>query len=138
MVHALRKLHTAIRPGGALLDVHPQTQMPAVFVTRPDGTRMQAGHVDWTEDNAEIRAARRRLARLEKEGLFAAGPRVRFRTADHFDSIDEWLAHRAQRELTSVVAPTTIAAARATFRDGDRLTILLRVRATLLSRVTPA
>lgn len=121
-----------------MLDVHPQTQMPAVVVTRPGGTRVPVGHVDWTLDNAEIRAARRRLAGLQKGGLFAAGPRVRFRTATYFDSVDEWLAWRAERELTSVVPPGTIAAARAAFRDGDRLTVLLGVRAMLLSRVTPA
>lgn len=118
--------------------MHPQPQMPEVFVTQPDGTRVAAGHVDWTDDNADIRAARRRLARIQKDGLFAAGPRVRFRIAQGFDSIDEWLAYRAERELTSTVPPGTIAAARAAFRDGDRLTVVLRVRATLLNRLTPA
>lgn len=121
-----------------MLDIHPQPQMPEVFVTRPDDTRVPAGHVDWTNDNADIRAARRRLARIEKDGLFAAGPRVRFRIAQEFDSIENWLAYRAERELTSVIPPETLTAARAAFRKDDRLAVVLRVRATLLSRVTPA
>ena len=134
MVHALRKLHTSIRPGGTLLDIHPQTQMPGVAVVR-DGERIDAGVIDWTTDNIDIRAARRRLARLEREGLFEAGPRVRFRTADYFDSVNEWLQLRKERNYTSTVPGETIRAARKEMRGGNaKLAVLLRVRATLYRR----
>ena len=55
-MHALKKLHTALRPQGVLLDVHPLPQ-DSWFEVRRAGQNFAVGQVDQAQDIADITSA---------------------------------------------------------------------------------
>jgi hypothetical protein len=137
-VHVLRQLHAAIRPDGKLIDIHPQPEDPRVEIVGPDRS-IPVGEIDWTVDSHEIRAARKRLAAVQREGLFRRERRRMFEFRMYHDSVDAWLEYRRARDATSTVPPRLLRAARREMRaEGTRLVVAERVRATALRRVDPA
>lgn len=134
MVHALREIHRSLRPRGVLLDIHPQMQHPSVEVHR-EGRAIAVGTIDWTEDNREIRGARTRLARLERDGLFRTKRRVRFDMLARFRSVDGWLRYRAERAYSSPVPADTVRRARREMARGGELVTRTHIRGSRLRRL---
>lgn len=131
-MHVLRQIHKALRPDGVLVDVHPQPEHPRVEVVRAEGS-VRVGTIDWTEDNREIRAARRRLSAVQRQGLFRLERRRMFDLRAYHDSVDAWLEYRRERGATSPIASGTVGAARRELRSGSgRLVVIERVRASAL------
>lgn len=134
-MHVLRQIHKALRPNGILLDVHPQPEDPRVEIVHEHETQ-PVGTIDWTQDSRDIRSARRRLSRLQAEGLFQLDRRVIFEVAMYHDSVDSWLTFRRERGATSVLTADLLRAARRRMRKkGSRLVVRERVRATTFWRV---
>jgi len=134
-VHVLRQIHYALRPDGVLVDLHPQPQHERVEVVRHGGV-IAVGTVDWTEDNREIRAARRRLAAVQRQGLFRLERRQMFDLRIYHDSVDAWLEYRRDRRETNPIASGTLRAAlRELESRGGRLVCTERIRASSLRRL---
>jgi hypothetical protein len=111
-VHALRKLHTALRPLGALLDIHPEPQHALVEIWTADQT-IAVGQVDQTQDIGEIASAQAALRQVLAEGLFVLERELTFEFVRHFESVETWLAYRAERKSRGTIADEMLARSRA-------------------------
>ena len=111
-MHALRKLHTALRPLGVLLDIHPEPQHAVVEIRTADQT-IAVGQVDQTQDIGEIASARAALRQVLAEGLFILERELTFDFVRHFESVETWLAYRAERKSRGAIADETLARSRA-------------------------
>lgn len=136
-MHVLRRLHKALKPGGLLIDIHPQPEDPRVEIVRAEGS-VSVGAIDWTVDSREIRDARKRLARVIREGLFRLERRRWFDLAAYHESVDAWLAYRQERGHTSPIPDEVLRRARRELVPGEgRLAVIERIRASALRRVDP-
>lgn len=136
-MHVLREVHKTLKPNGLLLDVHPQPEDPRVEVLYQDEF-VPVGNIDWTNDSREIRQARRRLAGLQRAGLFVLDRRRRFEARSYYESVDTWLEHRREHGWTSVIPPQVLRDARGLMRAGGRAVVVReKVRASLFRRATP-
>ena len=134
MVHALENVHRALRPEGLLLDVRPDSGNAVVEVVRR-GRAAPIGEIDESNRSARVRDVRATMARLVGRGWFARERAVRFTFVSRADSVDAWLAHRAEKGSTSVLDPALVERARALLAEGaDRLRIRERVTATRYRR----
>ncbi|MFN2491064.1 MAG: hypothetical protein ABR529_15305 [Actinomycetota bacterium] len=133
-MHVLRQIHKALNPLGLLLDIHPQPEDPRVEIERADQT-VPIGRIDSTEDNQEIREARKRLALIQCEGLFRLEGKRFFDLRVYHESVDAWFEYRREKGATSVVAPSVLRAARRELRSGEgQVVVIERVRASALRR----
>jgi hypothetical protein len=80
-VHALRRAHDALGPGGILLDLMPYA--PWVPVECSAG---EVGKIDAREFARGARETEASLGRTVREGLFALERELRFDVLEHFDS----------------------------------------------------
>ncbi len=87
VVHALRRIHRTLVPGGLLLDLHP---IP------PDAAAEAGGVVlarfDGSEFWATVRATEAGLDETVRAGLFAPEAELEFDVLDRFDTVEEALA----------------------------------------------
>ncbi|MQA99265.1 MAG: hypothetical protein GEU78_03080 [Actinobacteria bacterium] len=124
-----------MRPHGVLIDIHPQPEDPRVEIVGRDGS-ISVGRVDWTVDSRVIRDARKRLAAVQREGLFRLERRRMFEFRMYHDSVDAWLEYRRDRDTTSVIPARLLRAARREMRaEGSRLVVVERARASALRRM---
>lgn len=126
----------ALRSGGLLIDLHPQPEDPRVEILQ-GGDSVLLGAVDWTVDSREIRDARKRLARVVREGSFRVEKRRWFELAAYHKSVDAWLAYREERGHTSPIHDEVLRRAHREMRPGDRLAVIERIRASALRRIDP-
>lgn len=134
-MHVLRQLHKTLRPGGVLLDIHPQPTDPRVTVL-VSGRTIPIGSLDASEDNSEIRAAQKRLAGVQRAGLFRTERRTRFVMRTHHESVDAWLDYRRERDATNIIPPEVMSAAKKEMRaEGATLIVISSIRAGALIRV---
>ena len=111
-MHALKKLHTALRPQGVLLDVHPLPQ-DSWFEVRRAGQNFAVGQVDQAQDIADITSAEAALSQVLAVGRFVLEDERTFTFVRHFDSVETWLAFRAERQSTGSIAEEALDRARA-------------------------
>jgi hypothetical protein len=120
---------------GVLMDVHPEPEHPRVEVVRRERA-VAVGSIDWTEDNRQIRAARRRLSAVQRQGFFRLERRRMFDLRAYHDSVDAWLEYRRDRGATSPIASGTLLAARRALRSGGGSVVVIeRIRASALRRL---
>lgn len=110
-MRALNAIHAALRPSGVLLDVHPEPQHARIEVHLPDQV-VPLGAIDQSIQIHKIEVARAVL-RAEIAGRRWVRERaVSFELLYHFDSVDAWLQHLADRGSESVIAESLIVRAR--------------------------
>ena len=111
-MHALKKLHTALRPQGVLLDIHPRPQ-DSWFEVRRAGQTFAVGQVDQAQDIADISGAEAALSQVLAVGRFVLEDERTFTFVRHFYSVETWLAFRAERQSTGTIAEEDLDRARA-------------------------
>jgi hypothetical protein len=90
MVHALRKIHSLLKPNGVLLDMRPALQHRGVGI-RQEGRPVELGHFRELMD--DDRAANRALQQVLRERLFRRTRQLKFqvyRYADTFEEFEDW------------------------------------------------
>jgi hypothetical protein len=109
---ALRLLHRAIRPGGHLLDIHPEPENARIVVV--SGTeKHELGQMNDSAYIADILAGRATIRALIEEGLFVPLAERTFTHRLHASDVDSWLEYRATRSTRSVLDPEIPRRARA-------------------------
>jgi hypothetical protein len=107
MVHALEIVHNLLKPGGVLVDIHPNGDPPPIEVN-VGGYVMLAGYLDETDDFEEYFKADEALAEVTARGLFLLEREGLFTFMTHASTITE-LADFLKAEWTdSVVHEETI------------------------------
>ena len=110
-MRALRHIHSALRPSGALLDVQPARSSQLELVL-PDDRTLTVGAIDESPGYAATEAALGALRTVVEAGLFAPEAERKFEFLYHFDSLEEWQAHMADTWHRARVSPELIARAR--------------------------
>ena len=137
VVDALRNVHRSLRPGGLLLDVHPQPQPSPIEVRTGAGTtdlgqlEYSPGFID-TMSNAD-----EALASLDRDGTFRNERDEEFLLLHHFGSLAEWqeyMAKEAQYYLPPAAAMIETMSRRLA-TPGAELLIRERVRASRFRRL---
>jgi len=93
-VRALRNIHSALRPGGLLLDIHPEPKHPWL-VAQVDAQTIPVGQLDESFRIGTVRFARAALQQASDDGLFAFERETTFVFTYHFADVDAWLGHMA-------------------------------------------
>lgn len=109
-MRALRHIHSALRPGGALLDVQP-ARRSRLEIALQDGQTLVAGEIDESPGYAATAAALDALRTVVGASLFAPEVERDFQFLYHFDSLDEWQAHMADQWHRARVSPGLVARA---------------------------
>jgi hypothetical protein len=110
-VNALNRMHTALRPGGHLLDLHPDALHAPVEVRLGDAI-MPLGHLDETRHIHDVHIARAARQAAIDAGQFVLERETRFTFVTHFDSVDTWLTYMAEHMQKDVVPAELVARAR--------------------------
>jgi hypothetical protein len=93
VVHVLRHVHRAVRPGGSVLDVHPLGVDMAVLAGRRG-----LGFIDAAEFGLVIAAMDEGVAQVVREGLLEEQRVVVRQVVERFDDPKEALDHFAEWE----------------------------------------
>ena len=97
MVHALREIWRALKPGGLLLDLRPLAANMPVEILGVERTAV-AGYLDTApEAYADDRAADAALVTVEREGLFAREREGAFDFLWYWDTPEEMQAFIAEK-----------------------------------------
>ena len=96
VVDTLRKVHCSLRPGGLLLDVHPQPQPSPIEVRTGAGTT-DLGQLEYSPDFISTMSnAVEALASLDRDGTFRNEREEEFLLQHHFESLAEWQDYMAK------------------------------------------
>ena len=105
-MHALRRVHEALRPGGILLDLMPFEAWVPV-----ENAAGVVGHVDAREFARDVVKTEAGLASVVDAGLFAPERELELDVLEHFDSaprllevVGEWGRTRIPARLRACVA----------------------------------
>lgn len=127
---ALRNIHSALRPGGVLLDLQP-ARRSRLELALPDGRTLVAGEIDESPGYEALAATLAALRTVVDAGLFAPEVETTFEYLYHFSGLDEWREHMADHWHRARVSPELVARARellAEHPDGTpRISRTLRV-----------
>ena len=93
-MRALRNIHSALRPGGLLLDIHPEPTHPWL-VAQVDAQTIPVGQLDESFRIGTVRFARAALQEVSDDGLFDFERETTFVFTYHFADVDAWLGHMA-------------------------------------------
>ncbi len=98
-------MHRWLRPGGALLDLHPQPQEYRTLDVRFGDEVRRAGRLHRQAFFiADIHAARDTLGAAVPEQLFRMDEELEFEYVEHYDSVDSWMACLAKPKVGELVA----------------------------------
>lgn len=139
MVDALEAVRAALRPGGLLVDLQPDTFYQPTVAVRDDDGRREVGrvHRDLDEDVVAAHAARRRVVsagRLDEIAFFARAYRTRQSTLAAFDV--EKGSHTPPWRLDRGVRPRLLNAWRAR-GEGAVIETTRRLTVAVLRKPTP-
>lgn len=135
MVDALSRIHRLLRPGGVLVDLHPQPTNSAVEVWQ-ESRITQLGHIGSEDDVRDIMEARHSLDRVERDGWYSTERRRVFDLLFHFPGVDDWLTYMAEKEPEIELPEELVSQARRLLSaDEGELVIREPVRASGLRRL---
>jgi hypothetical protein len=134
-VHALRRIHRSLRPGGVLLDLHPQPEPAAVEVWH-GGQVEHLGHVDQKDDIGDILEARVRLGQVEVDGWYVNQRQEFFDLIAHFPTASDWQEYQAKEGYSGVLSDDLLASAHELMAtSGGEFIVREPIRASLLKRL---
>ena len=93
-MRALRNIHSALRPGGLLLDIHPEPKHPWL-VAQVEAQTIPIGQLDESFRIGTVRFAQAALQSVIDDGLFVSERETTFVFSYHFANVDAWLGHMA-------------------------------------------
>jgi hypothetical protein len=131
-------IHTAIRPGGFLLDICPAQQQPWLEISRTE-KRHRLGHIDDTYRKGTLAMADAALQTVIDAGLFVREEESTFPFIYHCGDVDTWLAYMAEHWSSANVDAELILRARELLPDvanqGSELRIVRAIHAARLRRI---
>jgi hypothetical protein len=95
-------MHTALRPGGHLLDLHPDALHAPVEICVGDAI-VPLGHLDDTRHIHDVHVARAARQAVIDAGQFVLERETRFTFVTHFDTVESWLTYMAEHMQKAVI-----------------------------------
>lgn len=133
-MRALRNIHTALRPGGLLLDIHPEPTHPWVEAQRGSHSE-PLGRLDLSTRMESLRTARAAVQAVVDAGLFTREYDTSFVFTYHFASLGVWLDYMASEWTSAGIADELIERVReALLAGGGEIRIPREIHATRLRK----
>jgi len=104
MVHALRSVHSLLRPSGALIDIRPLDER-AEFIVVDTGVEHHAGWMRETDDGIEYRQAEQAMRDAFAENLFGLEAERSFPFIHHARTFPELRAYLEDIWSDAVMGP---------------------------------
>ncbi len=117
-MRALRNIYSALRPGGFLLDIHPEPKHPWL-VAQADARTIPVGQLDVSFRIGTVRFARAALQQVIDAGLFISERGTTFVFTYHFADVDAWLGHMAGHWASAGIPADMAKRARALLATGE-------------------
>ena len=114
---ALRNIHGALRPGGLLLDIHPEPENSGVEA-RIGAQAIPLGRLDVSYRTATILTARAALQQCIDAGLFQPEREMTFAFTYHFANVRTWQAYMAENWSTAHIPMAVVERAHAALAGG--------------------
>ena len=106
MVHALEKIKQLLKPGGALLDIHPTNELAAITV-RLDEQHISAGWVYESDDYVEYEWADEALQHVIDDRRFVVEQSGTFEFVWHAATLPELRAYLAEEWKDAIIDEVT-------------------------------
>jgi hypothetical protein len=119
MVHALEKVHSLLKPGGQLIDIHPMFDPPA-FEVRIGDKKFSVGWLRETDDYEEYELADEALSDVVNRGLFAIERQGTFSFITHADTPAELRQYLIDNWKDAIIDEITFARAEEMFNSIER------------------
>ena len=107
MVHALHTIAPLLKPGGFLIDIHPGTSHPEIFVRTKTGAQF-AGAMDEKGDFVEYGQAQAALEQAVRDGTFALEHQGQFAFSIHADTLESLQDYLAENWKDAILTPEVI------------------------------
>jgi hypothetical protein len=104
-------MHAALRPGGQVLDLHPDALHAPVEACVGDAI-LPLGHLDETRHIQDVHIARAARQAAIDAGQFVLERENRFTFVSHFDTVESWLTYMAEHVQKAVIPAELVARAR--------------------------
>ncbi len=104
-------MYAALRPGGQLLDLHPDALHSPIEACVGDAI-LPLGHLDETRHIQDVHIARAAQQAAIDAGQFVLECETRFTFVSHFDTIESWLTYMAEHAQKAVIPAELVARAR--------------------------
>jgi hypothetical protein len=102
MVHALETVHSLIKPGGLLLDIHPGTEK-AWIEAQVNGKEYFLDTLEETDDYIEYKQAGDALAQVISQGIFSVEENGNFPFLYHAATIEELRGYLTENWSDAVI-----------------------------------
>jgi hypothetical protein len=124
MVHALETIHGFLKPGGYLIDLHPNGELVEFILPLEQG-ELFIGYMQETDDYIEYHQANDALETVVAAGLFQVVKSGKFEFLTHAGSFDELKAFLDENWSDAVIPEDVVARAKELeVKYGERKTIL--------------
>ena len=110
MVHALEQIHTLLKPGGQLIDIHPNGELVEFILPLDEGEQF-IGYMQETDDYIEYRQADEAIQTAVSRGLFRVEKTGEFEFRTYADSFEELKAFLDENWSDAVIGEEVIAKA---------------------------
>ncbi len=137
MVHALKKVHGLLVPGGLLINVHDRPRPPWIDV-KEKGRAIRVGRILDNSDFHLLRRTDAALVQVETSGRYVVEKRIVFEyntRIDDFDSFDGWLADTWESMYITPEDRARLDAAMANAGEGAEVVIRWRARMSRLRAI---
>ena len=125
MVHALEQIHRLLKPGGYLVDIHPNGEL-VEFILPLNGREHLIGYLQETDDYIEYRQADEALETAISKGLFRVEKAGEFGFRTYADSFDEIKTFLDENWSDAVITDDVIMSARKLEKEYGKRRLYLR------------
>lgn len=125
MVHALEQIHALLVPGGLLIDIHPNGEPVAFFLSINERNEF-IGYMQESDDYIEYRQADEAIAAVLDNGLFELGKSEEFEFRTYADAFEELDGFLAENWSDAVITDEVLASAKRLEREYGKRKVFLR------------
>jgi hypothetical protein len=116
MVHALSTIRKLLKPRGVLIDIHPGSQKPELFVRLGSG-RHFVGYLEEMDNFVEYVQAQAALEASVQNGTFRADHAGKFAFVTYADTLPALQTYLAENWKDAILTPSVLHAAAAVFEQ---------------------
>jgi hypothetical protein len=119
MVHALEILHHLLKADGLLIDIHPSSEPPSIYVRHPGGD-MPVGRLQETDDFIEYNQANQAMEQAVLRQWFRQEEQSEFIFTIHAGNLEELISFLAAEWKDAILPQDTAAKIQAFYQESDQ------------------